>query len=659
MSAARARGLAAALALFAAPALAAGPQLTLRLRLDPAGGWLDGDAELAPPPAAGILLGAAAEPLAVPAWRRAGEADGRVRWLPADTAARAGHLRYRLHLPAPPTAVDPRAPLAGPAAFASPAGSLLTPAADWFPRTDAALAGYQVTLDLPPDQRGLVPGRLLDEHANAVGYRARFASEGDAEALTLFAGPWQVGETLTAAGPGAPLRIRTYFGAALADLAPAYREAVAGYVARYAAAIGPHAHAGFSVVECPLPAGFALPGVTCIGPTVLRLPFIRATSLGHEVLHEWWGNGVRVDPRRGNWSEGLTTFMADYAYREEAGAAAALAARLQWLRDLAALPAAADVPLEAFRARHDTATQSVGYAKAAYVFFMLRERLGEAAFGAGLRRFYADWRGRAAGWDELRAALEVASGSDLREALEPWLTRPGLPAPTLVDARAEPVADGWRLALTLHQPAPPWPLRLPLGVDTDAGTQTVTVDLADTERQVVLTLPARPRRLTLDPELRVARRLGADELPPIVRDLQVAAAPALQLTDPVLGAAAQALAAALFDQPLRTADGAAAPGTLALVGTPATLAAPLAALGVARPAALPAPADAEAWTARRDDGSPLLVIAARDAAALATLAGKLPHYGDASWLTLEHGRVGAHGTWPATLRSLAVDTAAR
>ena len=56
---------------------------------------------------------------------------------------------------------------------------------------------------------------------------------------------------------------------------------------------------------------------------MLRLPFIRASSLGHEVLHNWWGNGVLVDYARGNWSEGLTTFMADYAYKSEESAAAA------------------------------------------------------------------------------------------------------------------------------------------------------------------------------------------------------------------------------------------------------------------------------------------------------------------------------------------------
>lgn len=77
------------------------------------------------------------------------------------------------------------------------------------------------------------------------------------------------------------------------------------------------------VVASPLPTGFGMPKLTYLGADVLRLPFIRKTSLGHEILHNWWRNGVYVDYTRGNWSEGLTTFMADYAYKEDESAAAA------------------------------------------------------------------------------------------------------------------------------------------------------------------------------------------------------------------------------------------------------------------------------------------------------------------------------------------------
>ena len=62
---------------------------------------------------------------------------------------------------------------------------------------------------------------------------------------------------------------------------------------------------------------------------MIRLPFIMHTSLGHEIAHCWWGNGVYVDYEKGNWSEGLTTYVADYLYKERASLGQAREYRLR------------------------------------------------------------------------------------------------------------------------------------------------------------------------------------------------------------------------------------------------------------------------------------------------------------------------------------------
>lgn len=51
----------------------------------------------------------------------------------------------------------------------------------------------------------------------------------------------------------------------------------------------------------------------------MRLPFIPYTSLPHEILHNWWGNRVWVDYEKGNWSEGLTAYLADHWMKERRG----------------------------------------------------------------------------------------------------------------------------------------------------------------------------------------------------------------------------------------------------------------------------------------------------------------------------------------------------
>ncbi len=38
---------------------------------------------------------------------------------------------------------------------------------------------------------------------------------------------------------------------------------------------------------------------TLLGRTVIKMPFIVYTSLGHEIAHNWWSNSVFVDQKKG------------------------------------------------------------------------------------------------------------------------------------------------------------------------------------------------------------------------------------------------------------------------------------------------------------------------------------------------------------------------
>jgi hypothetical protein len=337
--------------------------------------------------------------------------------------------------------------------MSSPEGSYLPAGSGWYPQA-REMFGYRLRLSLPGEQRGLVAGKLLAETLPArpgEPYQASFEMRQPTDGIDLMAGPWRVRERRPRGRP--PLVLRTYFAAALdatPGLAEAWLDDSAAYIRRYSQAIGDYPYDNFSVVAGPLPTGFGMPTLTYLGEAVVRLPFIRKTSLGHEVLHNWWGNGVYVDYRRGNWSEGLTTFMADYAYKLDESPAAAAEMRLGWLRDALALPADGQPALRDFRSRSHGAEAAVGYGKAAMLFVMLQDRIGEAAFREGIRSFWARLPhrrlGRAAGG--LRGRL----GSALGPFFEAWLNQRALPA-VRIDAipRRRPQHQ---LTLNLAQDAP-------------------------------------------------------------------------------------------------------------------------------------------------------------------------------------------------------------
>ena len=605
--------------------------------------------------------------------------------LPAEGVLR---MRYGGTLPALDAGLDHREVLQGMPPMAAQGGTFLSAGSAWYPRPAEAFS-YRVDVRVPGGQRVVVPGRLVAEHlpgeegaaagvaglrpdtpASAPGmlardYRARFEFDHAADGIDLMAGPWIVREHRVERVGAEPLRLRTYFPPALdaePGLAEAYLHDSARYIARYSARIGAYPFTEFSVVASPLPTGFGMPTLTYLGEQVLRLPFIRATSLGHEVLHNWWGNGVLVDYARGNWSEGLTTFMADYAYKEEQSDVAAREMRLGWLRDFAALPMDGQQALAAFRSRTHGAAAAVGYGKAAMVFVMLRDLIGEAAFDRAIKLFWEQNRFRIAGWKELQLAFEQASGRVLADFFRQWLDVAGGPKVALEQAYFVAQGNGGGvLHVELSQSGPTHTLHLPLQMEDGSGSQTRWLNVSKARETIRLTLERAPQTLSLDPELRVWRRLDEAQLPPILRQWMLESAPQVVIADEGDAALAQAgksLATRFFERPPRVVSRAAlssARDPVLLVGTHAAIDVTLAHAGLPpRPASLGARGTAQVWTLREGARS-VAVVSARDPAALAALERPLPHYGGQSWLLAEGSRVFERGVWDAQGAAVAVE----
>ena len=582
-----------------------------------------------------------------------GTAADRQTWrIDAGTDARVVSVRWSGTLAALDATMQHRDTLGDLRPASSAGGTFLPASANWHPVVDGMPASYRVTLLLPPGQRGLVPGRLLAETDDTSGYRAAFEFAQAIDGIDLMAGPYRSDERVITLAGDRSVRLRTYFTQALADLAPGYLDSVAGYLAQYDDRIGAYPYTEFSVVSSPTPTGFGMPTLTYLGADVLRLPFIRATSLGHEVLHNWWGNGVFPDYASGNWSEGLTTFMADYEYQRREGEAPARAMRLAWLRDYSALPAAGDTPLAAFTSRTHGASQIVGYNKAAMVFSMLRDLIGEAAFDQGLRTFWSAQRFRVASWDDLRHAFEQASNRDLAPFFTQWIQRPGAPALRIAEARREPTGNGWRVQLRITQPIPSFTVSAPVRIRTELGEQMQSVDVRGPATTATLTVDARPLEIALDPDTRVMRRLAPGEAPPILRDVMVNARTVLAVLvpDPPYLDAARRLADAITDQSPKSihADDELPASPLIVIGTGARIAAWIARHSLPPiDATLPQRGAARVWLTRARETS-IAFIEAGDATTLQSLTRGLPHYGGQSWLVFENGKAVDRGVWPAT-----------
>ncbi|WP_292937792.1 M1 family aminopeptidase [Noviherbaspirillum sp.] len=564
-------------------------------------------------------------------------------------------LEYGGTLPALDRSLDHRGVLRSLPPMASSEGSFLPAGSAWYPQP-ADLFTYRLTLSVSNGQRALVAGRLLSEEVPADGtkpYRASFEFTQPADGIDLMAGPWIVREKMIARKDAEPLRLRTYFTReldAMPGMSDGYLADTQAYIASYSQQIGAYSFAGFSIVASPLPTGFGMPTLTYIGADVLKLPFIRATSLGHEVLHNWWGNGVYVDYASGNWSEGLTTFMADYAYKERESAGAAREMRLAWLRDFAAVPAGDRQTLSGFRSRTHGAAAAIGYGKSAMLFVMLRDAIGEQAFGKGIRAFWNRHRFQQASWNDLRLAFEQASGKPLDEFFKQWLTRAGGPTVTISDASLTSEAGKPRVQLAVEQTSPAYALHLPVELVYAGRSEMRWIDIARAHELVTLNVDSAPEGVRVDPDLRIWRVLDHEQLPPILRQWFIARSARLAIVSPQLRETAEELARRLFERPPRVVSvdeiGAGSEPVM-LIGLHADVGAALARTGLpSRPAELNGKGSAQVWTVIKD-GAPLAVVSAGDVNALRALLRPLPHYGAQSWLMFDGGRAIGRGVWAA------------
>jgi len=148
-----------------------------------------------------------------------------------------------------------------------------------------------------------------------------------------------------------------------------------------------------------------------------------AGLLAHEFSHQWWGNTVTCRAWTEFWlNEGFATFMAA-AYREHRFG------REVYLQDIASLreryqqvvDRGHDGPLVfASWARPTADDRTLVYQKGALFLHELRALLGDQRFWLGIRQYTRKHAGQAVTTSDLQAAMEEASGRDLRGVFTQW-----------------------------------------------------------------------------------------------------------------------------------------------------------------------------------------------------------------------------------------------
>lgn len=312
--------------------------------------------------------------------------------------------------------------------------------------------------------------------------------------------------------------IFTYFLPEDTGLSKTYSEYTKKYLEIYEKKLTPYPFKRFSVVENIRPTGYSMPTFTLLGQDIVRLPFIVETSLGHEVLHQWFGNSVYVDYAGGNWSEGLTTYLGDHLYEEMKGNGWDYR-RQSLISFQSYVTPENDITLTSFTGRSDPATKSIGYGKAAMVFHMLKDLAGEDSFYAALKSLIGNKMFKTAAWTDIRDAVESASGKKLDWFFKQWLEQKGGP-----ELEVDNVLMAYRgsraiVSFDVVRKGGEYRLSLPVTVRTREGLVKKKFDIEKESTSLDMEISGTPLELSIDEDYDIFRKLSFAEYPPVISRL--------------------------------------------------------------------------------------------------------------------------------------------
>ncbi|MFQ5590684.1 MAG: hypothetical protein ACE5HE_05955, partial [Phycisphaerae bacterium] len=185
----------------------------------------------------------------------------------------------------------------------------------WYPEpvadddAEPSLTDYTLIVE-PVAGLELIAGAERDPQMAAQTGRLAWRSPYPIEDLVLVGGAHEVYR-----GSHGVTAISLHLKPSQAEHAQGLLDAVGRYLDRYEPLLGPYPASEFSIVDNFFSSGFAFPTFTLLSSQVINMGSRSQSAHGyldHEMLHCWWGNGIHVDPRDGNWCEALASYAANY-----------------------------------------------------------------------------------------------------------------------------------------------------------------------------------------------------------------------------------------------------------------------------------------------------------------------------------------------------------
>ena len=226
----------------------------------------------------------------------------------------------------------------------------------------------------------------------------------------------------------------------------------------------------------------------------------------HEIAHQWFGDSVTESTWADLWlSEGFATYFAGLFLEKNEGPDAFREYMRGNANSYLAYEKTRRAPI------HDTQTEKLfdllnpnNYEKGGWVLHMLRGMLGDEAFFTGIRSYYDKHKDLTATSEDLRVALEKASGRELKSFFDRWIYKAGHPVYQI----SWKDAGNGSIMLTLRQMQSDDAFLQPVTLEivTEQGKQRVKIEPKSKETTWTVK-SGTPTELTIDPDEQILKEV--------------------------------------------------------------------------------------------------------------------------------------------------------
>ena len=403
----------------------------------------------------------------------------------------------------------------------SPEGVFISSESYWFPVFYDQYVTFNLSVRLPVGWQSVSQGTRLYSDDNKISHMDTWEENRPQNDIFIVAGKYT--EYSKNAGN---IKAMVFLRKADQALAEKYLETTSYYLDIYQKLIGDYPYTKFALVENFWETGYGMPSFTLLGPRIIRFPFILHSSYPHELLHNWWGNSVYIDYSRGNWSEGLTAYLADHLTKEHTGRG--FEYRRTTLQEYTNFTRnGGDFALKDFITRYDELSSAVGYGKTTMLFHMLRRKVGDDTFQRALAQLYKQYRYKKINYTHIETVFSQVSGLNLSSFFHTWVNRIGAPDIVLENITTENKVDGnftLKGQILQRQKESAYPINLPIAItllhmNGELETKQLILDVQEKQFDFSFEFPAQPVDVRLDPELDVFRRLDISETPPALSQI--------------------------------------------------------------------------------------------------------------------------------------------